>query len=295
MSFGIILINKPKDRTSFSIIAQMRRVIGIRKMGHTGTLDPFAEGLLPVCIGKATRLVDRLITDTKTYEVVVKLGEKTDTGDVTGNVIETKPVGEELPLDSLSEFVLNLKNQIPPKYSAIKINGHRAYKLARLNRDFKMESRPIEVFDFSIIDYQTPILKYSVKVSKGTYIRTLSESIAEHLGTVGVTTELVRTEIGRFRIEDAVLPDDLTAENWQNYLIPIPQLFPNLEQIVLDDDNSALFANGRTILGDIPDNDELIAVDTEGNFLGFCLVEKGNIKPRMVFVSGKKYSKNSGI
>jgi tRNA pseudouridine55 synthase len=295
MSFGIILINKPKERTSFSIIAQMRRIIGIRKMGHTGTLDPFAEGLLPVCIGKATRLVDRLITDSKTYEVTMKLGEKSDTGDVTGAIIETMPVPAELPLETLPGFVLTLKDQIPPKYSAIKVGGHRAYKLARQNRDFKMESRPIEVFDFKLIEYQEPILKYTVKVSKGTYIRTLSETIAEYLGTVGVTTELCRTEIGRFQLDCAVSPEELTAENWRNHLIPITDLFPDLPRITLSFTEAALFSNGRTIPTDDADNNELIAVDTDGDFLGFCLIEKGEVKPRMVFVSGKKYAKSTGI
>ncbi|MDP8232408.1 MAG: tRNA pseudouridine(55) synthase TruB [Candidatus Zophobacter franzmannii] len=293
MNYGIILINKPIDRSSFSIVAQLRRIIGIKKIGHTGTLDPFATGLLPICIGKATRIVDRLITDSKTYEVTMLLGSKYDTGDNTGELIENMEVPESIDNNKITEYVLNLKEQVPPRFSAIKVNGQRAYKLARSNKEFSMESRPISIASFEITEVKLPHIKYTVSVSKGTYIRSLSETIAEFIGTVGVTTELCRTRVGRFTKDLAVDPEELTIDNWVDHLIPIPSLFPQVERLTLDSKESEWFFNGRHIVTDVQSSEELIAVDEDSEFLGFCNITEGVIIPTMVFTSGEKYINKS--
>lgn len=183
MKSGFIVIDKPEGISSFDVIRKIRKITGIRKFGHTGTLDPFATGILPLLFGKYTRFAQFISHLDKTYEVTMKLGIKTDTADITGNIIEeTKDSIDNIDADEIKEFVESITSQIPPKFSAIKIDGKAAYKYARENKEVEIPERKIRVYSFNLNEFKFPYLKYTASVSKGTYIRTLSETIGEYLG-----------------------------------------------------------------------------------------------------------------
>jgi tRNA pseudouridine55 synthase len=222
---GLLLVDKPADWTSFDVVNYVRRMVAQAegkkpknvKVGHTGTLDPFATGLLVLLIGKEyTRRAGELSKVDKTYEVTMKLGETSTTGDPEGKITA---VSDTAPtLEALQGAVEQFRGQIaqvPPAYSAIKINGQRAYKLAREGKEVVIEARPVTIHRLEIVDYNYPEVRLIAEVSSGTYIRTLVEDIAKALGTGGYTTELRRTAVGQYSIEDAITaraigsPDDL--------------------------------------------------------------------------------------
>lgn len=282
--FGVLLVDKPVGITSFEVIRKIRKITSIRKIGHTGTLDPFASGLLPVCIGKATRISDRLMKKEKEYSVVMKLGVQTATGDTEGDTIATKFVPDisETDLINLIPKIKAIKTQIPPQFSAVKIKGKRAYELARNNQVFTIKPRSVKIIDFQITDFCSPILKYKVCVSKGTYIRTLSETIAELLGTVGTTIELCRTGIGDVLLSEAVKLETLNAENWQNFLIPIPQLLPEIP--VINIDNVDYFRNGRFLPVEHQDEDYVMVFSQQNELLGFGKISASELRPKTVLI-----------
>lgn len=211
---GILLINKPRGRSSFSIVAQVRRLSGIRKVGHAGTLDPEAEGLLIVLVGKEyTKQSDKFLKLDKTYEFTLKLGENSTTGDeegekvvVSSNSLASEP-SEKAILDVL-EGLHGKISQTPPIYSAIKVDGQRAYKLAAKGQKPDLKPRQIIINKLELLDYNYPYLKLRADVSSGTYIRSLGEAIGEQLGTGAYCTEIVRTRIGEYRLEDAIVLKD---------------------------------------------------------------------------------------
>jgi len=172
---GIILVDKPTGISSFGVIHQLRKITGIKKIGHTGTLDPFASGLLPICLGGATRLASYILAADKEYIAELELGYQTDSADLTGKKITEAEVPEisQTDLQRLRQEVLAIQQQIPPRYSAIKVNGKRAYKLARAEQDFQIPPRPIKIIDFEILEVDLPKIVYRAQVSKVTYIRTL--------------------------------------------------------------------------------------------------------------------------
>ena len=216
--FGILLINKPAGITSFDVIRKLRKITKMKKIGHTGTLDPFAEGLLPICVGKATRIAELFSSKKKQYLVEMKFGEKTDSGDITGKIVDSTKINR-INLTNIEKIIpkiLKMKEQIPPIYSAIKINGKRAYKYARENEKIEIPPRQIEIFDFEIVDFNFPFFTYKTTVSKGTYIRVLSEDIANMLGTIGMTTKLKRVQVGDFDISQTVNLDKLNFQNWKD-------------------------------------------------------------------------------
>lgn len=285
--FGIFLIDKPTGITSFDVIRQLRKVTGIRKMGHTGTLDPFASGVLPILFGKATRLANKFLSQDKEYLVKLKFGEKTSTGDIEGNVIETS---EQIP-DSLDQIecivdrILSLKEQIPPIFSALKVNGKKAYELARAGKKFELDARRIKVFSFKIISYEKPFLEYQVRVSKGTYIRRLSEDIAEMLGTVAFTNKLKRLSTGNISIEQTVKLDDLTADNWQSKTTSIRQLLAkDYFLLAIDSDSIELFKHGNRFEVEVDDSDKVMVVNEENKCIGFGSIEDKILKPEMVMI-----------
>ena len=206
---GIYLINKPRGRSSFSVVAQVRRESGIKKVGHAGTLDPEAEGLLIVLVGKAfTKKAEQYSKLDKSYEFTIKLGENSTTDDAEGEktvVSKTKPSKAEISaaLAGLSGEI----TQTPPVYSAIKIGGQRAYKLARKGEKPDMPSRKVTIENFKILNYDYPLVKLSADVSSGTYIRSLARSIGKKLATGAYCTQIVRTRIGQFELKDALRID----------------------------------------------------------------------------------------
>ena len=211
---GIIIINKPKNCTSHDIVRKAKKILN-EKVGHTGTLDPNATGVLPLLVGKGTQISKYIINHDKTYEAVLQLGEKTDTADIEGEVIETKPVTVDCLRKEYVTAVLKKmegkQEQIPPMYSAIKINGKKLYEYARKGEMVKIEPRKIEIYSLELININEvdKQIEFRVSCSKGTYIRTLCENIAEKLGTVGHMKELKRTQVGEFKIDDAITIEEL--------------------------------------------------------------------------------------
>lgn len=206
---GLYLINKPRGRSSFSVVAQVRRVSGIKKVGHAGTLDPEAEGLLIVLVGKEfTKLAEKYSKLDKTYEFEIKLGENSSTDDEEGD--KTK-VSEKVPTKAeISKVIADLTGEItqtPPVYSAIKVGGQRAYKLARKGEKVILPSRKVTIGNFKITSYDYPLVRLSADVSSGTYIRSLARTIGDELGTGAYCTQIVRTRIGQYMLSDALAVD----------------------------------------------------------------------------------------
>lgn len=212
---GIFLINKETNWTSFDICAKIRRTFNTKKVGHSGTLDPFAEGLMIVCLGQATKIIPFLEHYNKTYEATIKLGEETDTLDNTGNIIDKKEV-LDYSLEEISHVLnsfLGKSQQIPPMYSALKHDGVPLYSLARNGLEIERKPRDIEIYSIELIDYNKPYLTFKCQVSKGTYIRTLAKDIALKLSTVGHLVKLKRTNIDKFDLSMAKKVNDLTIND----------------------------------------------------------------------------------
>ncbi|MCK5051177.1 MAG: tRNA pseudouridine(55) synthase TruB [Candidatus Cloacimonetes bacterium] len=284
--FGVILIDKPPDITSFDVVRKLRKITGIRKIGHTGTLDPFATGLLQLCIGKATRVVSKLTENDKTYLATCQLGIQTDTGDMTGEIIkqEEPPIITKEELNNIIPEILNITSQIPHKFSAVKVDGKRAYELARQKKEVNLQSRPIKILGFSIENFENNKLIFKAQVSKGTYIRVLSETIAEKLGTIGTTITLRRTKIGKIDLNSAVKLEDLNSSNWKEYLFPLTQIFSSLEKIHLDPEQREHFHNGRDVKVSQNDEGEIIVLDNADICVGFGYIKEGSLKPKIVFI-----------
>lgn len=202
---GIIVIRKEKGYTSHDVVARLRGILHMKKIGHTGTLDPEAEGVLPVALGKATRLVDMITEKEKTYEAVMRLGVVTDTQDMTGTVLRQEEVAvtPEETEEALASFV-GEQMQIPPMYSALKVNGKKLYELAREGKTVERKARPVHFFEIRLLEMELPLVRFRVTCSKGTYIRTLCHDIGEKLGCGAAMESLLRTRVGRFELKDSL-------------------------------------------------------------------------------------------
>ena len=235
MKDGILIVDKPQGFTSHDVVAKIRKIIGTKKVGHTGTLDPMATGVLVVCVGAATKLVEYFTAKDKVYEAKIKLGIKTDTADITGNIIETsdinvvKSISEEKIREVIKTFIGKQK-QLPPMYSSIKVNGMKLYEYARKGIEVKVEPRDIEIFDIFDVKVEGDEIIYTVHCSKGTYIRSLCEDIAKKLGTVGTMSYLRRIKTGDFSIENAITLEEIQEEK----IYPIEKLFDNKIHIEKD-------------------------------------------------------------
>lgn len=239
---GIVLINKPKGITSYDVIRAAKKIFKTSKIGHTGTLDPFAEGLVILCVGKATKLVNRLIDANKTYEGTLVFNNHYDTYDVTGEIINSDEKVIELEeLRLVSNSFVGSYLQMPPMYSAIKKDGKKLYEYARQNIEVKVDPRLVHIYDLTILD-QLNVNEYTftTNVSKGTYIRSLAVDIAAKLNTYGALKTLRRTKIEKYSLNDAVDLDKLTI----NDIISIESIFKECENVVLNDYMIALVKNG---------------------------------------------------
>ena len=272
---GILIINKPKGYTSHDVVNVIRKKLNIKKVGHTGTLDPNATGVLPILVGQATKISKYLIEHDKTYVAKVKLGEKTSTGDVEGEIIEKKDVPtnlhEEYVLKILKNF-MGKQTQIPPVYSAIKVNGKKAYEYARENKKIELEPREIEIYQISLIELKNDEITFEVECSKGTYIRTLCEDIANKLETVGFMKELERKKVNIFTIENAINLEEIFEEN----IISIEKVFEDREKIFLNKRKLELFFNGVKLQSD--KKDDLYRIYEDNNFIGLGIVKDGYLK-----------------
>ena len=253
MQSGVLIIDKPEGITSHDVVAKVRKALHTKKVGHTGTLDPLATGVLVVCVEKATKLVQYLTCENKTYEVQMKLGVKSDTGDITGNIIETDDnISEklsELTLEKINETLntfLGAQKQVPPMYSAIKVNGKKLYEYAREGVEIEREERDIEIYSIENVSFENDILKYTVSCSKGTYVRSLCEDIAEKLGTCGTMTALRRTVTGEFEIKDSIQIEEISEEK----IISMEKLFDKKIDV---SNNMKKLINGEEIKVDLED------------------------------------------
>lgn len=283
---GIIIINKQKDYTSNDVVQIVKKIFK-QKVGHTGTLDPMATGVLPVLVGKGTLLSKYLINHDKIYTATLKIGMKTDTGDITGNVIEQKEcdaqilMNEEKINKALNSFVGKQK-QIPPMYSAIKVNGKKLYEYARSGQNVEIAPRKIEIYNMKLISIskEQKEITFRVSCSKGTYIRTLCEKIAETLGNIGTMSKLNREQVGEFKIEDSITLEDLESSKNFN-VISIENYFKDKKEIILSPRSFIGFINGMKLLTDEP-NDVYRIYDINKKFVGIGIVKSGILKRDIV-------------
>lgn len=292
MIHGVLNIYKEKGYTSHDVVARLRRIVGQKKIGHTGTLDPEAEGVLPVCLGKATKLCDLLTDKDKTYEAVLLLGISTDTQDTTGKILEEKNTAD-LREEAVREVVLSFEgeyDQIPPMFSALKVGGKKLYELARDGKEVERKPRHVQIYRIRILQIDLPRVRMEVTCSKGTYIRTLCHDIGEKLGCGGCMESLLRTRVERFGVAESLriseveqLMDEGTL---QEHMIKVDEMFPDYQKVYLTPEALAAVRNGNSFrLGDVIwiselsgfQNAERVRVyDEERNFIAVYEFEKEN-------------------
>ena len=276
---GIIVINKEKDYTSHDVVAKLKKKLNISKVGHTGTLDPNATGVLPILIGKGTKFSKYLINHDKTYKAQIELGKKTDTADVEGNVIEEKPVDTEYIKQNLVQVLesfVGKQEQVPPMYSAIKKNGKKLYEYARKGEKIEVEPRKIEIYKIELVEYNEKNIDFIVSCSKGTYIRSLCEDIAEKLNTVGYMKNLERLQVGEFSIEKSVLIDDVNTENIEKYLYTLEDILKDTPNLNLNPKKLKLFLNGVQLT--VKEAEGLYKIYVNNKFIGTGTVKKNLLK-----------------
>lgn len=248
---GIINIHKEAGFTSHDVVAKMRGICRQKKIGHTGTLDPQATGVLPVCLGSATKLCDMLTDKDKEYVAELLLGQVTDTQDTTGQVLEEHPVtvSEEDVRVAIMSFVGDYA-QVPPMYSALKVNGKKLYELAREGKEVERAARPVHIAEIEILDMALPVVKMRVACSKGTYIRTLCNDIGAKLGCGGTMQSLVRTRVGNFRLDEAVTLSQLEefrdADRLEELLLPVDRVFAECPALHIQEKWRKLLDNGNS-------------------------------------------------
>lgn len=276
---GIIVINKEKEYTSHDVVAKLKKKLNISKVGHTGTLDPNATGVLPILIGKGTKFSKYLINHDKIYEVELELGKKTDTADIEGKVIEEKNVDEKYIKENLLQVLesfVGKQEQIPPMYSAIKKNGKKLYEYARAGEKVEIEPRKIEIYKIDLNKYDKNIISFVVSCSKGTYIRSLCEDIAGKLNTVGYMKNLKRLQVGKFNIKDAVYIDDIDLKNVNEHLITLEEILRETPCINLSEKKLKLFINGVQLTAN--NIDGLYKIYVANKFIWTGTIKKGLLK-----------------
>lgn len=294
---GIIIINKEKEYTSNDVVRIVKKITKT-KVGHTGTLDPNATGVLPLLLGEGTKVSKYLINHNKEYEAVLQLGKKTETADGEGIVIEEKEVLPQMLKKEFVEETLNsfigVQNQVPPMYSAIKVNGRKLYDYARSGQTVEVKARRIEIYNIKLIkiDEKEKQIFFRVSCSKGTYIRTLCENIAEKLGTVGYMKELNRTKVGDFKIEDSIKVKELEEKILKHNLskiITIEELFKEKEKVELTDNEIKKYLNGVQIpVNEIysktnnNNNEEVCRVYYKNKFIGLGVIKNEKLKRDIV-------------
>ena len=288
---GMLNIYKESGYTSHDVVAKLRGILHTKKIGHTGTLDPAAQGVLPVCIGKATKLCDLLADHSKTYRAVMRLGVSTDTEDMTGTVLEERDVTQtsEQVAEAIHSFV-GAYDQIPPMYSARKINGKKLYELAREGKVVERKPVQVEISSIEIIDISLPLVTMEISCSKGTYIRSLCRDIGQKLGCLAAMQELVRTRVGRFALDDALRLSEIEALQKEgkigDVLHPVDEAFLELPKFVAPVTLEKLLDNGNAFPYPGKEQpDELRVYKQDGTFIGIYCYEKTirKMKPKKLF------------
>lgn len=268
---GIILINKEKGMTSHDVVGKIRKILNTKKVGHAGTLDPLATGVLPILVGKGTKLSKYLIEHDKTYIATIKLGERSSTGDCEGEIVEKKEytTRTNAEVEQVLNTFIGKQIQTPPIYSAIKVNGKKLYEYARNGEEVEIPKREIEIYNIELITLHKNILKFKVSCSKGTYIRALCEDIAKKLETVGMMIDLERIQVDKFTIEESVKLEEITERR----IIPIEQIFSETEKVILNDIELNKFLNGIGIKSKL----EIALIYNNGKFIGIAQNRNGNL------------------
>lgn len=273
---GIINIFKPKAMTSHDVVSIMRKILNTKKIGHTGTLDPNATGVLPICIGKATRIVEYLTDMDKEYISELTLGVRTDTQDNDGKVVSysNKTVDEDYIIKIMTEYVGDIY-QMPPMYSALKYKGKKLYELAREGKTVERAPRPITIYNLDILNIEdNKKILFHTKCSRGTYIRTLCDDIGANLGTYGYMSYLIRTSVGNFKIEDSYSIDyikSLTLEEMPKILTPMDKALNHINEIIVNDELYFKLINGLMIHINFKEQyklNEPLRVYCKGSFIG---------------------------
>ena len=273
---GVLNIFKPKGMSSFDAVRIVKKVAGTGKVGHTGTLDPEATGVLPICIGKATKIIDYIMNSEKVYEVTLKLGIRTTTYDLEGEVLEEKDCNHLTDfeiLQAVNSFIGEY-SQVPPMYSALKQNGVRLYELARKGIEVEREGRLITIYNIEDIKINNPYISMKVSCSKGTYIRSLCYDIGEKLGVFATMTELNRAKTSVFSQEESININDLTKENINEYILSMEEALEKYDKIIVRGKYVNLLINGVRVGDNRFTNDKVInqklyrVYDEENNFIG---------------------------
>ena len=304
MIHGIINVYKEAGFTSHDVVAKLRGILKQKKIGHTGTLDPDATGVLPVCLGKATKLCDLLTDKDKTYEAVLLLGTTTDTEDTSGEVLEEKPVTSTV--EEVREAILSFVGdyeQIPPMYSALKVNGKKLYELAREGKVIERKARPVKILNIDIkeINLEAKEVVMEVSCSKGTYIRSLCRDIGEKLGCGGCMKKLVRTKVSCFEIQDSITLSQIEqlrdANSLGEHIVAIDDMFVSYDKVIIKEEFSKIIYNGNPFLKkhigeryhvdktNIKEDKMVRVYDCEHKFIGIFKEEQtGVFKPVKMFL-----------
>lgn len=282
---GILNIDKPSGMTSHDVVSRVRRLTGTRRVGHAGTLDPLATGVLVVCVGQATRLVEYVVGRPKTYETTVRLGQTTNTYDADGKIERTRPVAvtdDQLQV-ALAPF-RGVIEQVPPMYSAIKRNGQPLYKLARQGVTVERAARVVTIYDLQLLGRDGDDVTLRINCSTGTYVRSLAHDLGEALGCGGHVTALRRTRVGLFSAESSIPLGQLSAENVADNLQPLERAVSHLQRVVLNPTQAEAVSHGKLVArpADMTDDEFVYAVDNAGRLIGIMQLQDNQLRPHKV-------------
>ncbi|MDD4689219.1 MAG: tRNA pseudouridine(55) synthase TruB [Eubacteriales bacterium] len=285
---GIINVYKPLGISSHGVVSRVRHILNMKRVGHTGTLDPMAEGVLPICVGQGTKASDMLTDSDKQYRAVLRLGVTTDSQDMQGAIIEEREVNctEDQIRAVVGGFIGEI-SQIPPMYSAIKVDGKKLYELARKGIEIERSPRQITIKNIVVEEVNLPFVTLLVDCSKGTYIRTLCHDIGERLGTGGAMDSLVRTKAGGFSIEDAISLEQLEADGGEKHLVGLNQVFGIYPAVIADEKAQARVLNGQTLKFDVPQGTYRV-INKDGTLLCISDANDGVLKMKKSFYGGSK-------
>ena len=288
---GVLLLDKPLDISSNKALQRTRAIFNAKKAGHTGSLDPLASGLLPICFGEATKFSNYLLNSDKSYEAGCLLGVKTSTADAEGDIIEERPIPElsESQIEQILNSFVGQYEQLPPMHSALKHNGQPLYKLARKGIEVERKPREVNIHNIHLVEYSQNIIKFDVSCSKGTYIRTLAEDIGEALGCGAHIVSLRRTKVADFNVKDSVTMDEIQElrdreafEDLDKLLLPIESMLTDWPLLTLSSDTSYYLKQGQSVFVPGAPTEGMVSLKEEaGMFLGLGeIMDDGRVAPR---------------
>jgi tRNA pseudouridine55 synthase len=283
-------VHKPTGLTSHDVVERVRKASGFRRVGHAGTLDPLAEGVLLVCFGQGTRVTRYLTEGRKVYRASIHLGVATDTGDAEGQILSNVDIGE-MPLERIEEALASFRGsilQVPPLFSALKRKGVPLYRLARRGVKAELPPRPVEIYRLEVIDWTSPVLSLEVECSPGTYLRALARDLGERLGCGGHISSLVRLASGHFTLEGAVSPKEVeerfASGRWGEITHPIDEALLRFEALLVDEEGAQMIRRGQGVAGEPLNGPLARAYSPEGKFLALLAFREGQWWPIKVFV-----------